>query len=291
MVGSRDQCDALLDLGCARGRLVRAAAATTAVAAAGGVELSPSDHADAEAARLDYLRLARRASWFHRSGLVAPVQCAATRAAGVKHKCARACWSALLSSSPSSLDGVGAGEDTGLGGGEPVEEATAARDDADSWRRRQAARLPPCYRCDLRDAPLEQYTVFYCAIRGDASRPAVTAGLVRKLLEAPPLPPVRAAGEGAAGGRGDGGGGAPPTPAPRRLILAGFGVDAQAMGCADRVTLARAYAVHAVAAAEGGAEAGGAVDAVAGAAEAEPASLPLYGDAAGPHVLLEYEIR
>jgi hypothetical protein len=149
--------DRFLDLGCARGRVVLAAFGTTACARCAGVELSPSDHALASAAR---------------------------------RRCLARC-------------AVGSGGESGA----------AAR------------RLPPFHCGDLRAHPaLREYSVLYCAIRGDASRPVVMADLLDRLLVDPP----RAAG-------------APPT----RLILAGFGLDVKGTAHEGRVRLARAYALRA----------------------------------------------
>lgn len=177
--------DRFLDLGCARGRVVLAAFGTTACARCAGVELSPSDHALASAAR---------------------------------RRCLARC---------------------------------ADRNGAESGA--SARRLPPFHCGDLRAHPaLREYTVLYCAIRGDASRPAVMADLLDRLLVDAPAP--RAAGR---------------TPRTTRLILAGFGLDVKGTAHEGRVRLVRAYALRAP----------------------DAAALALYGAKEGPRVLLEYEVR
>ena len=90
------------------------------------------------------------------------------------------------------------------------------------------------------------------------------AGLLAKLLEAP-LPSHPDA-----------------IRPPRRLVLAGFGLDLKGTGYEHRVTLTRAYAFRAEARAVAGAGGG---DHGQGDAEA------LYGDTGGPRVILEYEVR
>ena len=131
-------------------------------------------------------------------------------------------------------------------------------------------------RCDLREAPLRDFTVLYCAIRGDASRAAVMADLLAKLLDGTQADGTQVDGTQADGGR-----------PPRRLVLAGFGLDLKGTGYEDRVKLARAYAFRAearAAEARAAAEAGGGEQ---GQGDADA----LYGDTGGPRVLLEYEIR
>ena len=184
--------DRFLDLGCARGRLVLSAFLATPCACCAGVELSPTDHALASAARLR-------------------------------------CLAAAAALDPCRL---------------------------------------PLFRCsDLRAAPLRDFTVLYCAIRGDKSRPKVVHDLITTLL----------ATEG-----GEAGSSARDKRAPTRLILAGFGVDVVGTCYEDRVSLTRAYALRdeITVAAAGGEEED---TAVAGA---------LYGASGkeGPRVLLEYLI-
>ena len=131
------------------------------------------------------------------------------------------------------------------------------------------------YCCDLRNAPLHKYNVFYCAIRGDASRPRVVAELVQRMLEAP-LPQ-----------------GAQP---PRRLVLAGFGIDVKGTPYEARVKLVRVYAMRANEAKRGDdAQQQTSTqaeehrqDAPQQARRVEP--LAMYGDSHGPRFLLEYAV-
>jgi hypothetical protein len=140
---------------------------------------------------------------------------------------------------------------------------------------------PRLFCCDLRDAPLAEFNVFYCAIRGDASRPRVVADLVQRMLAAP-LP------EG--------------TAPPRRLILAGFGIDVQGTPYEDRVKLVRVYALRR--ADDDGGDNGegpgphrgpqrhgedmghGAPHVPSSSSSTEP--IAMYGDSQGPRFLLEY---
>ena len=136
---------------------------------------------------------------------------------------------------------------------------------ADSGFAGCADRLPQFYCCDLRAAPLREYNVFYCAIRGDASRPRVVAELVQRMVEAP-LP------EGAR--------------PPRRLILAGFGIDLEGKEYQARVKLVRVYALQAAFTDE--AETLHQAPDSPVPSEMEP--MAMYGDSQGPRFLLEYHI-
>ena len=132
---------------------------------------------------------------------------------------------------------------------------------------------PQLYCCDLRSAPLRDFNVFYCAIRGDASRPRVVSELVARMLEAP-LPEA--------------------TCPPRRLILAGFGIDLQGTPFASRVKLVKVYALRASTTDGMATPSAGAVvsDSVAanGTTEVVTEPLALYGDSQGPRFLLEYAV-
>jgi hypothetical protein len=133
--------------------------------------------------------------------------------------------------------------------------------------------VPEFYRSDLRDAPLANYNVFFCAIRGFAARSSVMNELLQKLLAIPQ----------------------PPTAPPRRLVLAGFGLDTKLGGFEHRAVLKRAYAVRADSDSPSRAAVGHAPP-TEHATESEKRAgksvggLALYGDSCGPRVLLEYEI-
>lgn len=73
---------------------------------------------------------------------------------------------------------------------------------------------------DLREAPLDEYNVLYCAIKGHSSRPKVMDELLTRLMRT-----------------------RPPDAKGWRLVCAGFGVDLSGRPYGSHVSLARAYAM------------------------------------------------
>lgn len=114
-----------------------------------------------------------------------------------------------------------------------------------------AARLR--FHCgDLREtALLRNFSVLYCGV-GVGNRAALTRDLVQRLAALP----------------------APPGSPRRRLVLAGFGIDACGEPHEGRVRLVRAYALEGAPGASG-----------------TSAALPLYTHTEGPRVVLEYAIE